>query len=210
MSSSCPRTLVAELCFPTSGSFSLDCGEGEREREGVNAQKYTWHHITKLYWVFLYCHTFHIELAKSYNKQAGLTIWPIKLQHRGQRPEDYRCFQPSSDHPLHTASNRFLLVNSWRSETHPFMSVPISGNMQAKRQDNAWYSHHMPPPRARVNRTISNTYGNKHHWAIPEFPAYKRSASTIFTHTYIYTYIHVYIDINVHIIDSNGQQWCEN
>ena len=30
------------------------------------------------------------------------------------------------------------------------MPVPISGNMQAIRQDNAWYSHHMPPPRAMV------------------------------------------------------------
>ena len=187
-SNSCRWTLLSYQWIVLIGLW----GGREREREGVNAQKYTWHHITKLYWVFLYCHTFHIELAKSYNKQAGLTIWPIRLQHRGQRPEDYRCFQPSSDHPLHTASNRFLLVNSWRSETHPFMSVPISGNMQAKRQDNAWYSHHMPPPRARVNRTISNTYGNKHHWAIPEFPAYKRSASSIFTHTYIYIYTRIY------------------
>lgn len=185
-SNSCRWTLLSYQWIILIGLW------GEREREGVNAQKYTGHHITKLYWVFLYCHTFHIELAKSYNKQAGLTIWPIKLQHRGQRPEDYRCFRPPTDHPLHTASNRFLLVNSWRSETHPFMPVPLSGNMQAKRQDNAWYSHHMRPPRARVNRTISNTYGNKHHWAIPEFPAYKRSPSSIFTHTYIYIYTRIY------------------
>ena len=80
---------------------------GEREREGVNAQKYTWHHITKLYWVFLYCHTFHIELAKSYNKQAGLTIWPIKLQHQRTK---------TGGLPWSPLSNRFLLVNSWRSQ----------------------------------------------------------------------------------------------
>ena len=105
MSSSCPRTLVAELCFPTSGSFSFDCGERERERAWM--RKSTPDITSPNYTGFSYTVT---PFTSSWpNLTTSKLVWLFDPSNCNIEDKDRRI-------TVVTASNRFLLVNSWRSQ----------------------------------------------------------------------------------------------